>query len=106
MAKFQKGQSGNPAGKPKGSKDRRREFYNVIELLQQNNHNPFQAMIDLAKDPNADADLRLKANKELGLRAAPPIKAIEHIDDTSLQADLESLRNQLEQLTLKYVREY
>lgn len=45
MAKFQKGQSGNPAGKPKGAKDKRTE---MRALLQPHAPKLVQKAVDLA----------------------------------------------------------
>jgi len=43
---FKKGQSGNPAGRPKGSKNR--IIYDIAEILQRKKCNPFEILSDIA----------------------------------------------------------
>lgn len=50
--KFKKGQSGNPAGKPRGAKDKRTEFR---ELLKPHEPAVVQKLISLAKDGDTAA---------------------------------------------------
>lgn len=49
---FQKGKSGNPAGKPKGAKDKRTE---LRSLFEQHREDLIQVAIDKAKDGDAGA---------------------------------------------------
>lgn len=49
---FQKGKSGNPAGKPKGAKDKRTE---LRSLFEQHREELIQAVIDNAKDGDTAA---------------------------------------------------
>ena len=65
MAKFQKGQSGNPAGKPKGAKDRRTE---MRALLQPHADKLIQTAVNLALAGDVQA-LRICID-----RIIPPVR--------------------------------
>lgn len=65
MAKFQKGQSGNPAGKPKGAKDRRTE---MRTLLQPHADKLVKKVVDLALAGDVQA-LRICID-----RIIPPVR--------------------------------
>lgn len=65
MAKFQKGQSGNPAGKPKGAKDRRTE---MRALLQPHADKLVKKVVDLALAGDVQA-LRICID-----RIIPPVR--------------------------------
>lgn len=65
MAKFQKGQSGNPAGKPKGAKDRRTE---MRALLQPHAEKLVKKVVDLALAGDVQA-LRICID-----RIIPPVR--------------------------------
>lgn len=65
MAKFQKGQSGNPAGKPKGAKDRRTE---MRALLQPHADKLIQTVVNLALAGDVQA-LRICID-----RIIPPVR--------------------------------
>lgn len=73
MAKFQKGQSGNPAGKPKGAKDRRTE---MRALLQPHADKLIQTAVNLALAGDVQA-LRICID-----RIIPPVR------EDRLQVDL------------------
>ncbi len=73
MAKFQKGQSGNPAGKPKGAKDRRTE---MRSLLQPHAEKLIQTAVNLALAGDVQA-LRICVD-----RIIPPVR------EDRLQIDL------------------
>ncbi|QWV97465.1 hypothetical protein KP005_19355 [Geomonas nitrogeniifigens] len=66
MARFQKGQSGNPAGKPPGTKDKRTELRALLKP-----HAPalIQKVVDLALEGDSAA-LRMCLD-----RLVPPVKA-------------------------------
>lgn len=66
MAKFVKGKSGNAAGKPKGSKDRRTE---LRELLKPHAENLIQKAVNMALSGDPQA-LRLCLD-----RIIPPVRA-------------------------------
>jgi hypothetical protein len=65
---FKTGQSGNPAGKPKGTKDKRTE---LRELLKPHAPELVAKVVQMAKDGDAAA-LRICID-----RLIPPIKAVE-----------------------------
>lgn len=64
--RFKKGQSGNPAGKPRGAKDKRTE---LRELLRQHQADIVQKVVELAKGGDTAA-IRLVLE-----RISPPIRA-------------------------------
>lgn len=101
-----KGRTGNPNGRPKGSHDKRRDFYDTVAMLQRRGHDPMESMCILAQDETADRKLRFLADKELALRLAPPLKNIEHSISKETIEDLAELRQQMSGLQIEYKREY
>lgn len=101
-----KGEVRNPAGRPVGTKDKRREFYDVVALLEKEGFDPIAAFVQLAKDEFASPDLRFKATKELADRIAPQVKsvAIEHTVDVS--EDLKSFADDMKLLILEFKRDH
>lgn len=93
-------------GRPVGSKDSRSRYYDVMALLESESHDPVMALITLAKDPNADPELRFKANKELVSKVAPQLKAIEHKGDTEMASDVAELKAELKAQAEKYKRDH
>ena len=74
--KFKPGESGNPAGRAKGSKNKR--TLEVMELCEKKKFKPIEFLIDVAKDKNEDMVYRLKAAIEVNGCINPKLKAIEH----------------------------
>lgn len=90
---FQSGQSGNPSGKKKGTKNKPKINLDVAEILKRKDCNPFEVLADVA---NADYQalklteeqkqyfsvrLRMEAAAELAQYVAPKLKSIEHKGD-------------------------
>lgn len=103
---FKPGNKINLQGRPKGIKDSRARFYDVMAKLTEMSHDPVVALIILAKDKNAEPELRFKANKELLARIAPILKAIEHKGDTEMASDIEELKKELKEQSEKYKRDH
>jgi len=99
--KFKKGN----AGRPKGVKDSRSRYYDVMAALQKEKHDPVLALITLAKNELAEPDLRFKADKELIARIAPVLKAIEMNnteENEALKAEAEALKKEMKETEDRY----
>ena len=77
--KFKPGESGNPAGRAKGSKNKR--TLEVMDLCEKKKFKPIEFLIDVAKDENEEMVYRLKAAIEVNGCINPKLKAIEHSGD-------------------------
>ena len=73
---FQKGQSGNPSGRPSGTKNK--PTLKIEEELQKGNCNPIQGMIDMINDETTEPSIKAKLYCELACYIYPKRKAIEH----------------------------
>ena len=60
---FRKGQSGNPAGRPRGSKNRYALDRKVRAKLARTGESPLELMLEIMRDPNERMELRLDAAK-------------------------------------------
>ncbi len=72
---FKVGQSGNPNGRPKGS--RNKQNLAVTDRLEALGCNPIEGMARIAMDESADLSLRGQMYKELAPYVAPKRKAVE-----------------------------
>ena len=73
---FRKGVSGNPAGRPRGSKNRYALDKRVRELAQ-TGESPLEVMLAVMRDPNEKIELRLDAAKAAAPYMHAKLKAIE-----------------------------
>ena len=72
---FKAGQSGNPNGRPKGS--RSKQTLAVTDRLEALGCDPIEGMARLAMDESADLSIRAQMYKELAQYIAPKRKAVE-----------------------------
>jgi hypothetical protein len=72
---FKVGQSGNPSGRPKGS--RNKQTLAVTDRLEELGCDPIEGMARIAMDEKADPSLRAQMFKELAQYIAPKRKAVE-----------------------------
>jgi hypothetical protein len=72
---FKPGQSGNPEGRPKGSKNK--NTIEAIEILEKKGMNPLEVMADMAMDENVSESVRARLLCELASYIYPKRKAVE-----------------------------
>ena len=72
---FKEGQSGNPGGRPKGSKSYKTKL--VEEKLAELNCDPIEGMVLLAQDEATDVGIRARLFSELANYIYPKRKAVE-----------------------------
>jgi len=73
---FKAGQSGNPDGRKRGSKNKR--TLEVLEACQEKDFDPLKFLIDVAKNEGIEWSHRIKAACEVNACLNPKLKAIEH----------------------------
>ena len=72
---FQKGQSGNPHGRPK------RQKIDVYALFEEQDFNPFLELIELVRNPDTGKQAKCDALVELCNYVAPKFKSVEITTD-------------------------
>ena len=72
---FKAGESGNPSGRPKGS--RNKQTLAVIDRREALGCDPIEGMARIAMDERADLSIRAQMYKELAQYTAPKRKAVE-----------------------------
>jgi len=87
---FKKGQSGNPKGRARGSKNYKTKF--IEEKLAALGCDPIEGMVALAEDKNTETGIRAKLYCELANYLFPKRKAIEL--DHKGTVDLEKILNE------------
>jgi hypothetical protein len=75
---FKPGMSGNPKGRPAGSKNEKR--YEVRKILEEHGCDPFAELAKLAMNARSEK-VRCEAAAELAQYIAPKLKSIEHRGD-------------------------
>jgi hypothetical protein len=103
---IKKGERRNPNGRPKGSKDKRREFYDVVKALQETGHDPVRAIIKIAQDELASLEMQHKANATLLTYAAPALKAVQHDHTVDVSEDLKQLAENMKEIMKGFVRDF
>lgn len=81
---FVKGQSGNPSGRPKEAKNKKRKTFEVAEICERFNCDPFHILCQIAMGKLEDDEarritprVRMEAASELAQYLAPKLKSIE-----------------------------
>mgnify|MGYP006442375319 CR=1 FL=1 len=96
-SKFQPGVSGNPKGPQKGYKKLKTILFE--EKLEEFNHDPVAAVIDLAKDESTPLEIRARLNMDLIGYVYPKRKSIEleHRGDSDLGSVLAKAHERVKQ---------
>ena len=95
---FEKGQSGNPGGRPKGSKSYKTKL--VEEKLAELNCDPIEGMVLLAQDEGTDVGIRARLFSELANYIYSKRKAVEleHKVELNLESVHAEANEQVERL--------
>jgi hypothetical protein len=80
---FKKGEVGNPAGRPKGSKNKFK--IDASEVFKKHNYNPLIELIKLGQKENLTDRLRMETNAELCQYLYPKLKSVEITADEALE---------------------
>lgn len=103
---FVRGRSGNIKGRPKGSKDKRRIYYDIQLTLEEAGFDPIQALIEMAMN-SSDENIRYKASRDLMDKISPALKSIEHTQDQEQHREtMLQLREAMEAIQDKHKKEY
>jgi len=73
---FKKGQSGNPSGRPKGSKSFKTKL--IEEKLAELDFDPITAMVELYREKDCPQPVKAKLASELANYIFPKRKSVEH----------------------------
>ena len=76
---FVRGKSGNPKGRPKGSRNAKTKL--AAELCAKMKFDPIQALIEIAQDKGVKVETRAAAAREVAKYVRPQLRAIEHSGD-------------------------
>jgi len=90
---FKSGQSGNPNGRVKGSKNKR--TIEIEEKCREKGFDPIEFLIELALNEKVDMSNRLRAACEINNCLNPKLKAVEHsgLGGNPMDADYDKLSN-------------
>ncbi len=100
-----KGVANNPAGRPKGTPDRRTLHKTVHEQLVIAGFNPVQAMIRIAMDESIDIKTRKSATKDLLDKAYPDLKAVDIKSDQAI-SDMKEMKEYMNTLLIDNKKDY
>lgn len=100
-----KGVSPNPAGRPKGIKDKRHLYLDVKQLLIEKGADPAAVLVELMTN-SKDESIRIKAATELSKKYLPDRKAVEHRTDDKQHDDLIELKKRMIALQLEVKKDY
>lgn len=83
MPLFTAGNLANPAGRPKGSKNKFK--LDAAEVFKKHNYNPLIELINLAKRKDISDRIKLEADSELCQYLYPKLKSVEITADEVLE---------------------
>jgi hypothetical protein len=90
---FVKGQVANPAGRPKGSKNKRHDdlFATIQKVIETEygikDYDPVVSMAMIANDPNNPIDLRANCHDKVAKYVRPVLKAVEVTGNVDVSVD-------------------